>query len=180
MRIMNRQVSSRGTTILASAVLVTTLMLLTSPTVYAASPDLTITDFGIDGDDNPFLTVEGTAGGTVPDETGDIYAYVFFTDDGVYAVTSHPGIEDSDEVGDDEEWHAHKVTLDGDSCVTSLEEDGNASLDGNTVTVEDTDAEEVSEVLTAVLSAEKKGEGDNDTGEDDTAICVAKVFDSQE
>jgi len=57
---------------------------------------LTITDFGIDGDGNPFLTVKGTAGGTVPDEKGDIYAYVFFTDDGIYAVTSHPGIEDSD------------------------------------------------------------------------------------
>lgn len=178
MGIMNSKVLYGQTTILASAVLVTTLMLLTAPTVYAASPDLTIDEFGIEGG-NPILTVKGTAGGTVPDEEGDIYAYVFFTDDGVYAVTSHPGIEDSDEVGDDEEWHAHKVTLDGDSCVTSLEEDGNALLDGNTVTVEDTDAEEVSEVLTAVLSAEKKGEGDNDIGEDDTAICVAKVFDSQ-
>jgi hypothetical protein len=112
-RTMNRQVLNRGMTILASAVLVTTLMMITSPTVHAASPDLTITDFGIDGDGNPFLTVKGTAGGTVPDEKGDIYAYVFFTDDGIYAVTSHPGIEDSDEVGDDAEWHAHKVTLDG-------------------------------------------------------------------
>ena len=69
------------------------------------------------------------------------------------------------EVGDDEEWHAHKVTLDGDNCVTSLDEDGNASLDGNTVTVEDTDADSIDNVLTAVLSAEKKG-----------GVCVAKVF----
>jgi hypothetical protein len=151
-------------TILVSTALLTTLM-LTAPSVYAASPDLTITDFGIDGDGNPFITVEGTAGETVPDETGDIYAYVFFTDDGIYAVTSHPGIEDSSEVGDDEEWHAHKVTLNGDNCVTSLDEDGNASLDGNTVTVEDTDADSVDNVLTAVLSAEKKG-----------GVCVAKVF----
>ena len=126
---------------------------------------MTITDFGIDGDGNPFLTVKGTAGGTVPDEKGDIYAYVFFTDDGIYAVTSHPGIEDSDEVGDDAEWHAHKVTLDGDNCVTSLDEDGKAFLDGKTVTVEDTDADSVDNVLSAVLSAEKKG-----------GVCVAKVF----
>lgn len=151
-------------TILVSTALLTTLM-LTAPSVYAASPDLTITDFGIDGDGNPFITVEGTAGETVPDETGDIYAYVFFTDDGIYAVTSHPGIEDSSEVGDDEEWHAHKVTLNGDNCVKSLDEDGNASLDGNTVTVEDTDADSVDNVLSAVLSAEKKG-----------GVCVAKVF----
>jgi len=162
---MNKLVLNKGMTTLTAAVLVITLMMLTAPSVYAASPDLTITDFGIDDDGNPFLTVEKTAGGTVPDETGDIYAYVFFTDDGIYAVTSHPGIEDSDEVGDDEEWHAHKVTLDGDNCVTTLDEDGNASLDGNIVTVEDTDADSVDKVLTAVLSAEKKG-----------GVCVAKVF----
>lgn len=163
-RAMNTQILNKRMIILVSTALLTTLM-LTAPSVYAASPDLTITDFGVDDDGNPFITVKGTAGGTVPDETGDIYAYVFFTDDGIYAVTSHPGIEDSSEVEDDEEWHAHKVTLNGDNCVTSLNEDGNASLDGNTVTVEDTDADSVDKVLTAVLSAEKKG-----------GICVAKVF----
>jgi len=167
---MNTQKLNKRMTILVSTVLLTTLM-LTAPSAYAASPDLTITDFGIDGDGNPFLTVKGTAGGTVPDETGDIYAYVFVTDDGAYAVTSHPGIEDSTEVEDDEEWHAHKVTLNDDNCVTDIEEDGNAALDGNTVTVEDTDAGSVDSVLTAVLSAEKKG-----------GICVVKVFsqDSEE
>jgi hypothetical protein len=160
---MNKEV--RRMTILASAMLLTTLM-LTAPSSYAASPDLTITDFGINEDGNPFLTVKGTAGGTVPDETGDIYAYVFVTtNDGAYAVTSHPGIEDSSEVEDDEEWHAHKVTLNEDNCVTDIEEDGNAALDGSTVTVEDTDADSVDSVLTAVLSAEKKG-----------GICVVKVF----
>lgn len=165
-RTMNKQILNKRMTILVSTVLVTTLM-LTAPSVYAASPDLTITDFGIDDDGNPFLTVKGTAGGTIPDETGDIYAYVFFTDDGIYAVTSHPGIEDSSEVGDDAEWHAHKVQLNDNNCIVpnSIEEDGKASLDGNTVTVEDTDADSVDNVLTAVLSAEKKG-----------GICVAKVF----
>lgn len=163
-RAMNRQLLDKRMTILVSTALLTTLM-LTAPSVYAASPDLTITDFGIDDGGNPFITVKGTAGGTVPDEKGDIYAYVFFTDDGIYAVTSHPGIEDSSEVEDDEEWHAHKVTLNGNNCVASLDEDGKASLDGNTVTVEDTDADSVDKVLTAVLSAEKKG-----------GVCVAKVF----
>jgi hypothetical protein len=168
-RTMNRQILNRGMSILAGTVLVTTLMLITVPSVSAASPDFTIETFGIDDDGNPFITVKGTAGGTVPDETGDIYAYVFFTDDGIYAVTSHPGIEDSDEVGDDEEWHAHKIKLNDKNCITDLKEDGNAALDGNTVTVEDTDASSVDKVLTAVLSAEKKG-----------GVCVAHVFDSQE
>jgi hypothetical protein len=165
---MNRQGLNRGTTILAGTVLVTTLMLMTAPSVFAASPDFTIETFGIE-DGNPSLTVKGTAGGTTPDEEGDIYAYVFFTDDGIYAVTSHPGIEDSSEVDDDADWHAHKVKLNDENCVTDLKEDGNAVLDGSTVAVEDTDATSVNKVLTAVLSAEKKG-----------GVCVTKVFDSQE
>jgi hypothetical protein len=176
--VMNGHLLNRGITIIASTVLVTTLMMMTAPSIYAASPDLTIDDdnFGIDGDGNPFLTVKGTAGGTIPEETGDIYAYVFDTNDGMYAVTSHTGIEDSDEVEDDADWHAHKVQLNDENCVTGLEEDGNAELDGKTVTVEDTDATELNGVLIAVLSAEKKGAGDDDTGEDDTSICVVKVF----
>ena len=49
---MKRLVLNRGITILASAVLVTTLIIMTAPNIYAASPDLTIDDdnFGIDGD----------------------------------------------------------------------------------------------------------------------------------
>ena len=71
-------------------------------------------------------------------------------------------------MGDDADWHAHKVELNDKNCVTSLKEDGKAALDGNTVSVEDTDATSVDKVLTAVLSAEKKG-----------GVCVAHVFDSK-
>ena len=165
-RAMKRQVLNRAMIILAGTVLVTIFM-VTAPSVYAASPDFRIETFGI-VDGNPSLTVKGTAGGTIPDQKGDIYAYVFFTNDGIYAVTSHPGIEDSSEVGDDADWHAHKVELNDKNCVTSLKEDGKAALDGNTVSVEDTDATSVDKVLTAVLSAEKKG-----------VVCVAHVFDSK-
>ena len=165
---MKRQVLNGGITILAGTVLVATLMMITASSVHAASPDFKIKDFGIDSDGNPFLTVQGKAGGTIPDQKGDIYAYVFFTDDGIYAVTSHPGIEDSSEVQDDADWHAHKVKLDDKNCVTSLKEDGEAALDGNTVSVKGTDATNVDKVLTAVLSAEKKG-----------GVCVAHVFDSK-
>lgn len=164
----SKLVMNKGMSILAGTVLVTTLMMMTAPSVSAASPDFTIETFGIDEDKNPFLTVKGTAGGTIPDETGDIYAYVFFTNKGIFAVTSHPGIEDSDEVGDDAEWHAHKVTLDEKNCITSINDKGNAALDGNTVTVEDTGASKLSKVLTAALSAEKQG-----------GVCVANVFDSK-
>ena len=172
-RAMNKQALNRRMTILAGTLLVTTLMMMTAPSVFAApvSKDFKIETFGIDDDGNPSLTVKGTAGGTKPgpDEAGHIFAYGFVTDKGTFAVTSHPGIEDSDEVGDDSEWHAHKVTLSNDNppCVTDLTEQGKAVLDGDTVSVDNTPATEVTNVLTADLVAE----GDN--------VCVDKVFDSK-
>ncbi|MGH9974092.1 MAG: hypothetical protein ACRD93_09365 [Nitrososphaeraceae archaeon] len=169
-RAMNKQALNRRMTILAGTLLVTTLM-MTAPSVFAApvSKDFKIDTFGIDDDGNPFLTVKGTAGGTTPDEAGHIFAYAFVTDKGTFAVTSHPGIEDSDEVDDDTEWHAHKVQLSDAKppCVTDLTEQGKAVLDGNTVSVDNTPATEVTNVLTADLVAE----GDN--------VCVDTVFDSK-
>lgn len=168
-RTMNRLVLNSGMTILAGTILVTSLM-MTAPGLYAstASEGFKIQTFGIDDDGNPFLTVNGQAGGQTPDKTGDIFAYVFFTDKGIFAVTSHPGVEDSSEVEDDEDWHAHKVKLDSNNCVTSLKEQGDALLDGDKVSVENTKATEVTNVLTALLVAE----GDK--------VCVEEVFDSQE
>jgi hypothetical protein len=168
LRMMNKQLLNKGKTILSSTVLVAILM-MTTPSLYAstASEGFKIQDFGIDDDGNPFLTVNGQAGGKTPDKTGDIFAYVFFTDDGIYAVTSHPGVEDSEEVEDDEDWHAHLVKLDSDNCVKSLKETGDALLDGEKVSVENTKATEVTGVLTALLVAE----GDN--------VCVEEVFDSK-
>lgn len=168
-------------TILASTMLLTTLM-LTAPTVYAGAgspspPDLTIDEFGIDEDGNPFLTVEGTAGGTIPDEKdeGDIYAHVFVTDKGVFVVAAHPGFADSNEQPPQEAWHGHglELTEDQPPCIVenSINDDGEAVVEGKTVTLDTSDLDEedrpteVESVLTAVLSAETKG-----------GICVVKVF----
>ena len=68
----------------------------------------------------------GEAGGTESDTKESSFAYVFVTDAGIYAVTSHGGIEDSTEVDDDEQYHAHLVTLDENGCVASIAEDGKA------------------------------------------------------
>ena len=61
--------------------------------------DFKIKDFGIK-DGNPWLTVEGKAGASTPENASQIYAYAFVTDNGTYAVTSH-GVEDSAEVEND-------------------------------------------------------------------------------
>jgi hypothetical protein len=132
----------------------------------AANPDFDIRGAGIDDSGNPYIRVSGDAGGTTSDTEGIILGYVFVTDAGIYAVTSHGGIEDSTEVGDDEQYHAHLVTLDANGCVTSIAEDGKAALHNKRVTLTDTDATEVIAVQTVELTASDDG------------ICVTEVFDT--
>ena len=139
---------------------------LNDPRDDAANPDFDIRGAGIDDNGDPYIRVSGDAGGTTSDTEGIIFAYVFVTDAGIYAVTSHGGIEDSTEVGDDEQYHAHLVTLDENNCVTSIKEDGNAVLHNNRVTVTGTDATEVNAVLTVELTASDDG------------ICVTEEFDT--
>lgn len=110
------------------------------PSAFASSglakdnPDFDITDV------NKFrMTVAGTAGGTVPADQRHVYAYVFVlsTSDETtlrgYAVTSHHP-EDSTEVDDDINWHAHYVEV-TENCVSKLTEEGNAKLSGDKVSV---------------------------------------------
>ncbi len=163
--------------VLAFAATIGALGLYSSPTqVFAAAlndpkgdatnPDFDIRSAGIDDKGDPYIRVSGVAGGTTSDTEGTIFAYVLITDAGIYAVTSHEGIEDSTEVGDDEQYHAHLVTLDENNCVTSIQEDGNAVLHNKKVTVTGTDATQVNTVLTVELTASDDG------------ICVTEVFDT--
>jgi hypothetical protein len=130
--------------------------------------DFKITSFEIKGRGVMTMYVEGVAGRTIPDHEDAeniIYAYVFVTDVGKYAVTSHMG-EDSHQVEHDIEWHSHLVELDENNCVTSITDVGKAKLHKNRVSVLQTDATELYGVLTAELTASESG------------TCVTEIFDS--
>lgn len=128
--------------------------------------DFKIKDFGIK-DGTPWLTVEGKAGGSKPGNASQIYAYAFVTDNGIFAVVSH-GVEDSAEVANDTQWHAHGVTLDDKNCVSKLNDDGDAEVN-DMIKVANTNATKVDKVMTAVL-------GINNA---DASVCVEKVVDSK-
>jgi hypothetical protein len=82
--------------------------------------DFKITTFGIQNH-NPFLKVEGTAGGTKPSNHNTIYGYVFKTDKGIFAVVSHFGKDSSEQSGpNDLDYHAHKITLDNNPQYSTL------------------------------------------------------------
>lgn len=127
--------------------------------------DFDIKKFGINSDGNPYIDVYGQAGGTTVNDGDTIYAYVVVTDAGIFAVTSHGGIEDSTEVVDDVEFHGHLVTLDGDGCLTSVLEDGTAIIHNKRVAVSGTGATSILGALTAELTISSGG-------------CVTAVFDS--
>ncbi|MGA7006433.1 MAG: hypothetical protein WBY28_05095 [Nitrososphaeraceae archaeon] len=76
------------TCLLVFAVVIASLLFVNTSTVnnvaHAAKSqtkfnkdDFMIKDFGIGNDGNPFLTVEGKAGGTIPDKEDTGYVYVF-------------------------------------------------------------------------------------------------------
>jgi hypothetical protein len=120
--------------------------------------DFIIKDFGVGSDGNPFLTVQGKAGGTVPQEENLGYSYVFATDNGTYAVTSdwmYP------------KWHTHGITLDQNNCIVSMNMKGGAEV-GDTVKVTKTSATKVDRVMTAQFSINDR----------DGSICADKIFDS--
>jgi hypothetical protein len=129
--------------------------------------DFKIKDIGIE-DGKPWVTVEGKAGASKPDNASQIYAYAFVTDKGIFAVTSH-GVEDSTEVENDTEWHTHGgITLDEKKCVTDLNEDGTAAV-ADRIEIGNITATKVDTVMTALL-------GINNA---DGSICIEKVFDSK-
>jgi hypothetical protein len=137
-----------------------------------SSTDFDIQKFGVKTDKGeivPYLKVAGRAGNTIPDEPNEIFAYVFVTDAGIFAVASHEFIDDDEQTPPPPapEWHGHKVTLDANNCITSITEQGSASLDNKHVSVTGTGATSVSTVLTARLVA-ANGQ-----------VCVTDVFDSQ-
>ena len=128
--------------------------------------DFKIKDFGIT-DGKPWVTVEGKAGASTPENASQIYAYAFVTDKGIFAVASHGGIEDSPQVENDTKWHTHGVTLNEKNCVTDLNNDGTAIVTDQ-VEIGNITATKVDKVMTALLGLNNA----------DASVCVEKVFDS--
>jgi hypothetical protein len=155
---------------IATFVVISAILIVGTNNVLAQNEaDFKIKDFGIK-DGKPWITVEGKAGASTPQNLSQIYVYAFGTDKGMFAVASH-GVEDSAEVENDTAWHSHGgVTLDEKKCLvgTDLNDDGTA-LVKDTVEIGNITATKVDTVTTALL-------GINNA---DGSICIEKVFDSK-
>ena len=93
--------------------------------------DYTITGFGIN-DGNPFITVEGTAGGSYDPSMGDegYEAYVFNTDKGIFQITVAEGSSNKPYYSVDRVL-AKEIKL--NECLLSEDTHGRPHFDNNTV-----------------------------------------------
>ena len=137
------------------------ISMIVTPAAFAASgihdkkgdtsnPNFDIRRAGFDHNGNPFLTVQGTAGGTTSGEgCSPAYAYVFAYDNGDhFAVASHDCFSDSNEGNGGSDWHAHGITVTTNvgntghfACLTGANEDGDASVSGKRVTLNNVEEE---------------------------------------
>jgi hypothetical protein len=121
--------------------------------------DFMIKNFGIDKDGFPFINVEGTPGGTIPQKENTGYAYIFVTNNGTFAVSSdwmYP------------QWHTHEITLDENDCVKSMKMNSGGTEVKDVIRLTETNATNVRKVTTAEFAL----------GESDGSICATKIFDS--
>jgi len=157
-----------GTVLTPSAYALTSVIRDPAGDVANGNPDFDIIKAGITETGKLRMVVVGEAGGTKPSGLGQadkVYAYVFVTDVGIVAVTSHRA-EDSNQVGSDLVWHSHRVQLDGSGCVSAIEDFGKVGLVDNYLNVANTGATSIDQVLTARLTI------------DDGKVCVSRVWDT--
>jgi hypothetical protein len=157
--------------IIAFVIILTTMVERTK--VYAIGfnvQDFKIISFGINSQNEPFITVQGNDSSEIKPANSDTsYAFVFDTDKGTYAIMSHFGKDSSEQTGsNDLRYHAHQITFDKNNCINFLNDNGIAKLDGPTVRLSNTSATVVNKVFTTQLIIDNNHH-----------ICVQKVFDSK-
>ncbi|MGH9978381.1 MAG: hypothetical protein ACRD8Z_21505 [Nitrososphaeraceae archaeon] len=72
------------------------------------------------------MNVPNTAGGSIPTNSEEIFSFLFYTNDGVYAVTF---AEEPTPYG------AARIGLDDDNCIISSKNEGNIKIHGKWLNV---------------------------------------------
>lgn len=131
---------------------------ITDPKGDTADPNFDIRQASFNTQDNPFIKVTGTAGGTVSTASSPAYAYVFaFTNGDHFAVASHATFSDSNEGNGADDWHAHAITVSSDAgshfaCLTGANDDGKANLYGHKVVLQKSGETDLDHVATVQIT----------------------------
>ena len=116
--------------------------------------DFDIRSFGMVGKDTPYIQVYGHAGRTHATGEEQIYAYVVYTDNGIWAVNNH-GFGHGDPEGDEGHiWHSERVIFDDDDdpkCLVGADNESEERMDGTRVFIIDSGANQVFKAQTMEL-----------------------------
>jgi hypothetical protein len=144
--------------------------------------DFDIRKYGVAGN-SVYVQVYGKAGQTLPEEEHAAYAYVVWTDTGIYASDSHEAQHADDENIANKSWHGHKleinnVEVDGEilQCITEVEGfRASAKIAGTHVFIDETGATQVFKAATVELDI--MGDPDNPDPNQPCIAAIVNVFD---
>jgi hypothetical protein len=159
-----------------------------SPSIAAATPasdpegdlvgttdsDFDIKTYGIRGDGMLFVQVYGKAARTLPTEPHVGFAYVFETDDGIWAINGHQEPHSTDLP----QWHAERILVDG-TCIQAIDVESERPLiiAGTNVMVKATGVTEIFSVSTVEFHL-LVDEPDNPPPGTECIAEVAHIFDT--
>jgi hypothetical protein len=142
-------------------------------------PDFDIKQYFIDDDGALNIQLYGKAGRTLPEGMTSVYAYVVFTNDGIYATDSHEAqhAESEGETTANKAWHGHKVEIavgggpNGRDCLIEIGAlDAESRMAGSNVKIIGASATEIDMVVTTELILLVEDPDNVPEGE-----CVAEV-----
>lgn len=124
--------------------------------------DFKITSFGVTNH-NPFVVVQGKAGGTKGDESGDNeFGYVFYTDKGLFgAFSAFPNQPYTSS-------HFTQKTVNGNTCLDKAQKVGHVVISGHNLTIIGININKVNRALTELSFT------DSDNGN-----CINTIYSSK-
>jgi hypothetical protein len=140
--------------------------------------DFDIRKYGLAGKD-VYIQVYGHAGQTLPEGEHDAYAYVVWTDVGIFASDSHEAQHADNENVANRSWHGHMLNISDEGCIDEIGSfRSSAKIAGTHVFISETGATEVIKAATVQLEILVE---DPDNVPPGTCIAqIVEVFDEAE
>jgi hypothetical protein len=132
--------------------------------------DFDIRKYGVAGKD-VYIQVYGRAGQTLPEGEHVAYAYVVWTDTGIFASDSHEAQHADSENVADRSWHGHMLNISEEGCIDEIGGfKASAKIAGTHVFISDTGAKKVFKAATVELEILVEDPDNAPPG-----TCIAKI-----
>ncbi|WP_415283627.1 hypothetical protein [Candidatus Nitrososphaera sp. FF02] len=139
--------------------------------------DFDLKRYGFKKNGDAYVAVYGRAGQTLPAGEHTAYAYVIFTDTGIYASDSHEAQHADNEEVANKSWHGHKVEFNEEGCIDEIGAfKSEAYIKNHRVIITDTGATQIFKALTVELEI-LVDDPDNPPPGTTCIVRVAQVFD---